>query len=56
LIIAFIIGKIDLVPLLEGLCTADPTWVDIFECCFKAQSLKLERLFSLKRGKRDVRA
>jgi len=36
--------------------TADPTWGDIFECCFKAQSSKLERLFSLKRGKRDVRA
>ena len=29
---------------------------DIFECCFKAQRSKLERLFSLKRGKRDVRA
>jgi len=28
----------------------------IYECCFKAQSSKLERLFSLKRGKRDVRA
>ena len=26
---------------------------DIFECCFKAQSSKLESLFSLKRGKRD---
>jgi len=25
----------------------------IFECCFKAQSSKLESLFSLKRGKRD---
>jgi len=36
--------------------TADPTWGDIFESCFKAQSSKLERLFSLKRGKRDVRA
>jgi len=36
--------------------TADPTWGDIFECYFKAQSSKLERLFSLKRGKRDVRA
>jgi len=22
------------------LCTADPTWGDIFECCFKAQSSK----------------
>jgi len=27
-----------------------------FECSFNAQSSKLERLFSLKRGKRDVRA
>ena len=36
-------------------CIANPTWGDIFECCFKAQSSKLERLFSLKRGKRDVR-
>jgi len=36
-------------------CTANPTWGDIFKCCFKAQSSKLERLFSLKRGKRDVR-
>jgi len=36
--------------------TANPTLDDIFECCFKAQSSKLERLFSLKRGKRDVRA
>ena len=42
--------------------TANPTWGDIFACCFKAQSSKLkaqssklERLFSLKRGKRDVR-
>ena len=37
-------------------CTANPTWGDIFKCCFKAQSSKLEHLFSLKRGKRDVRA
>ena len=36
--------------------TANPTWEDIFECCFKAQSSKLERFFPLKRGKRDVRA
>ena len=36
--------------------TPNPTWGDIFECCFKAQSSKRERLFSLKRGKRDVRA
>ena len=34
--------------------TANPTWGDIFECCFEAQSSK--RLFSLKCGKRDVRA
>ena len=32
------------------------TWGDIFECFSKAQSSKLEHLFSLKRGKRDVRA
>ena len=38
------------------ICKADPTWGDIFECCFKTQSSKLERLFSLKCGKRDVRA
>jgi len=25
--------------------TADPTWGDIFEYCFKAQSSELERLF-----------
>ena len=36
--------------------TANPIWGDIFECCFKAQSSKLERLFSLKCGTRDVRA
>ena len=36
--------------------TANPTWGDIFESSFKAQSSKLERLFSLKCGKRDVRA
>jgi len=36
--------------------TANPTWGDIFKRCFKAQSSKLKRLFSLKRGKRDVRA
>jgi len=39
-----------------GRDTANPTWGDIFECCFKAQTSKLERLFSLKRGKRDVLA
>jgi len=37
----------------KGHITANPTWGDIFECCFKAQSSKLERLFSLRRGKRD---
>jgi len=36
--------------------TANPTWGDIFECCFKAQSSKLERLFSLKGYKRDSQA
>ena len=36
--------------------TPNLTWGDIFECSFKAQSSKLERLFSLKRGERDVRA
>jgi len=36
--------------------TANPTWGDIFESCFKAQSSKLESLFSLKRGKREFRA
>jgi len=34
----------------------DPTWSDIFECCFKAQSSMLEGLFSLKHGNGDVRA
>jgi len=37
-------------------CTANPIWVDIFESSFKAPSSKLERLFSLIRGKREVRA
>ena len=36
--------------------TANPTWGDIFECCFKAQSSKLERLFCHVSVKRDVRA
>ena len=36
--------------------TANPTWGDIFELCFKTQNSKLECLFSLKRGQRDVRA
>ena len=35
--------------------TANTTWGDIFESSFNAQSSKLERLFSLKSGKRDVR-
>ena len=34
--------------------TASPIWGDIFESSSKAQSSKLERLFSLKCGKRDV--
>jgi len=34
--------------------TADPTWGDIFECCFKAQSSKLERLLCHVSVKRDV--
>jgi len=34
--------------------TAHPTCDDIFESCFKAQSSKLEGLFSLQRGNRDV--
>jgi len=33
-----------------------PFWVTFSETLFKAQSSKLERLFSLKSGKRDVRA
>jgi len=33
---------------------ANPTWGDNFECCFKAQSSKLESLFSLKPGKREI--
>ena len=37
-------------------CIANSTRGDIFECCFKAQSSQVERLFSLKRGKRDVGA
>jgi len=36
--------------------TANPTWGDIFESSFKAQSSKLERLLPLKGGKRHVRA
>ena len=41
---------------IAGNSTANPTWGHILECCFKAQSSKLKRLFSLKRVKRDVRA
>ena len=44
------------VPFCCDFSTATPTWGDLFESCFKAQSSKLERLFSLKRGKRDFRA
>jgi len=36
--------------------TANPTWGDIFECCFKTESSKLESLFSLKLVKRDLLA
>jgi len=36
--------------------TANLTWGDTPECSYKARNSKLERLFSLKRGKRDVRA
>jgi len=41
-------------PLIQG--TANPTWGDIFESSFKAQSAKLEWLFSLKCSKRDAQA
>jgi len=36
--------------------TADPTWGDNFESCFKGQSSKLERLFCHVSVKRDIRA
>jgi hypothetical protein len=36
--------------------TAIPTWGDIFESSFKAQSSKLEWLFSMKLRKTDVQA
>jgi len=36
--------------------TSNPTWGDIWVSSFKAQSSNLERRFSLKRGKSDVRA
>jgi len=39
-----------------GLCTANPTWGDISECCCQAQSPKLERLFCYVSVKRDIRA
>jgi len=35
---------------------ANPTWGDIFECCLKAQSSKLEHLFCHVSVKRDFRA
>ena len=35
--------------------TANPTWGDIFECGFKAQSSKLQRLFCHVSVKRNVR-
>ena len=38
------------------LSTANPTWDDTLERCFKAHSSKLERLFLFQRGQRDVRA
>jgi len=37
-------------------CTAYATWGDIFECCFKAQSSNLERLFYHVSVKRDFQA
>jgi len=43
-------------PMSTVINTANPTWGDIFERSFKAQSSKLERLFSLKRGKGGIRA
>ena len=51
-------GNVSLELILEivAKCTANPIWGDIFENSFKAQSSKLERLFSLKCCKRDVRA
>jgi len=51
-VFAFTSIALTLVPL----GTANPTWGDILECCFKAQSSKLVHLFSLKRGRRGVRA
>jgi len=36
--------------------TANPTWGDNFESSFKAQRPKLEQLFAVKYGKREVRA
>ena len=37
-------------------CTAFRAWSDIFECYFKAQGSKLERLISHVSAKKDVRA
>jgi len=42
-------------PHIKWACTAYLSWGDIFECCFKAQSSKLERLFCHVSVKRDVR-
>jgi len=35
-------------------CTANPTWGNIFECCFKTQSSKLERRFCHVSVKKNV--
>ena len=47
-------NKKDLYTKKEETCAAYPTCSDFFKSCFKAQSSKLERLFPLKHGKRDV--
>ena len=44
------------VRLCDSTLTANPTCVDIFDCCFKAQSSKLERLFWHVSVKRDVQS
>ena len=36
--------------------TAEPTWGDIFESCFKAQGSKFQRLFCHVSVQRDLRA
>jgi len=43
-------------PMCVCVYTGNPVWDDIFESSFKAQCSKLECLFSLKHGKKDVRA